>query len=114
MILYNCITSPSNEEEYIITKFDNDFNVEATYTTSLSECDCPAGTRDTCRHRTMLPIFLASEHVNDNWFYNYDTHGWHKITSQELLGIAEDLVEPEGPSALVATPSKDEPLRRRI
>ncbi len=92
MILYNCCTNGDEDGSYVITKFDDLMDVEASYTTSLETCECPAGVRDTCRHRKMLPIFIASGHIDDNWFYNYDTHGWHKI-GQEDIFVDQD-VEP--------------------
>jgi len=74
MTFYNCKTTAENT--YQMTKFDDDLNVESSYEVSLEECQCPAGSRDTCRHRKMLPIFLAEEAVDKPMFYNYDTHQW--------------------------------------
>jgi hypothetical protein len=58
----------------------------------------------------MLPIFIAAEHIDDNWFYNYDTHGWHKLGPEDIEGIEPDAdanepaeLVPEGPSAPVAS-----------
>lgn len=72
--LYNCRHSG---DQYRISKFDGDtMNVESSYLTTLSECDCPAGVRDTCRHRTMLHKFLARNAVNTHWMYDHDRDGW--------------------------------------
>ena len=72
-ILYNCRHSG---DQYRITKFDSDMNPQGSYLTSLEECECPAGVRPTCRHRTMLPKFIARQHVGDEWMFDYDRGGW--------------------------------------
>ena len=72
-ILYNCRHAG---DQYRITKFDSDMNVESSYLCTPSECDCPAGVRPTCRHREMLPRFLHRGHIGDEWFYDYDRGGW--------------------------------------
>jgi hypothetical protein len=71
--LYNC---RHDGDQYRISKFDPDFNVESSYLCTLTECECPAGHRPTCRHRQMLPRFLQREHVGDEWFYDFDRGGW--------------------------------------
>lgn len=68
MILYNC---KHDGVEYRITKFV-DGNPESSYLCTHSECECPAGPRDTCRHRQMLPHMLQCEIVNTHWFYNFN------------------------------------------
>jgi len=73
MTLYNCRHSG---DQYRITKFDSDMNVESSYLTDGRECDCLAGVRPTCRHREMLPRFLQRQHVGDEWFFDYDRGGW--------------------------------------
>lgn len=86
MILYNL---RSGLGPTIITKFDDDMNVEASYEVSREACTCPAGVRSTCRHRQMLP-FLEPK-ANTDWFYCFDDNTWHRPLSDE------DEVEPEGP-----------------
>src|SRR6266403_5314053 len=71
--LYNCHT---DGDQYRITKFDSFGNVESTYLCTVDECECPAGHRPSCRHRHMLPRFIAKEAVNTFWFYDYDRQGW--------------------------------------
>ncbi len=71
-ILYNCHTDGG---QYRITKF-NDGEVESTYLCTVDECECPAGVRPTCRHRHMLPRFIAKGAVNSFYFYDYDRQGW--------------------------------------
>jgi len=57
-----------------ITKFV-DGEVEASYSVSESECECPAGHRHTCRHRQMLPTMLAHGIADTHWFYLHDRGG---------------------------------------
>jgi len=87
MILYSLRSSDSG---YQITKFDDDLNPEATYTVSLSECDCPAGVRPTCRHRKMLGVMV--DRCDSAWFYNYDTGEWHDPFSSSTPPV--ELLEP--------------------
>src|SRR5258708_6732215 len=72
-ILYNCRHSG---DQYRITKFDSEMNPMSSYLCSLEECDCPRGPHPTCRHRQMLPQFIARQHVGDEWFLDYDRGGW--------------------------------------
>lgn len=78
MILYNCKRSTDRDETYILTKFDDDMNIESSYNTSLTECECPAGSRNTCRHRQMLPQFLAYGYEDTENFFCYDDQTWHQ------------------------------------
>lgn len=71
--LYNCKHSG---DQYRITKFTSDFDVEASYLCDLHSCECPAGHRPKCRHREMLPKFIAREAVGSNWFFDHDRGGW--------------------------------------
>lgn len=74
IFLYSCYHSG---DQYRITKFSTpDFNVESSYLCDATGCDCPAGHRPTCRHREMLPKFLAREAVGTQWMYDYDRGGW--------------------------------------
>jgi len=72
-ILYNCRHSG---DQYRITKFDSEMNPLSSYLCSLEECDCPRGPHPTCRHRQMLPKFIARQHVGDEWFLDFDRGGW--------------------------------------
>lgn len=76
-VLYNAKSFFDRDQSYVITKFDDDMNIESTYTTSLTECDCPAGQRVTCRHRQMLPHFIAMDYADSNWFFCFDDQTWH-------------------------------------
>lgn len=66
--LYNLHTEGS---DFRITKFV-DGEVESSYICSVTECECPAGHRASCRHRQMLPDMIAHDIVNTHWFYHYD------------------------------------------
>jgi hypothetical protein len=61
---------------YRVTKFDDDLEVENSYLTSERECTCPAGHRDTCRHRQMLPAFIEQQRVDTFWFLDWDNQKW--------------------------------------
>ena len=72
-ILYNC---RHDGDQYRITKFDDDMNPQSSYLCTEIECECPAGVRPSCRHRSMLPKFLMRKHVGDEWFFDFDRGGW--------------------------------------
>lgn len=80
-ILYNCHT---DGDEYRITKF-SDGEVESSYLCSTDECQCPAGSQPTCRHRQMLPMFLNRGAVDTFWFLDWDRKGWVSNEPAELL-----------------------------
>jgi hypothetical protein len=73
MSLYNM---KENGSGYQITKFDEDLNPEATYSTGDVSCNCKAGGRPTCRHRQMLPLFQVTARVNTGWFYDFEGENW--------------------------------------
>jgi hypothetical protein len=73
MSLYNAKTSNG---AFRITKFDGNLEVESSYLTTVKECECPAGSRPTCRHRQMLPEFIAHERVDTYWFLDWDHRKW--------------------------------------
>lgn len=78
-------------DEYRCTKFNSDFDVESSYTLSLEECTCPAGHRPMCRHREMLPKFIARDHIGDNWLFDYDRGGWVQgIPSEAIIAEADE------------------------
>ncbi len=79
-ILYNCRHSG---DQYRITKFDSEMNPLSSYLCSLEECDCPRGPHPTCRHRQMLPKFIARQHVGDEWFFDFDRGGWVQMGPPE-------------------------------
>lgn len=69
MTTYNCKHSG---DQYQITKFNRHGEVESSYLCDHVSCQCPAGVRDTCRHRLMLPTFLSEGLVNSNLFLDWD------------------------------------------
>lgn len=87
-ILYNAKT---DGDHYRITKF-SDGEVESSYLCSTTECQCPAGQRPSCRHRLMLPMFIARGAVNSFWFLDFERKGW---VSNELKEPAMHWTDPE-------------------
>ena len=84
----------SAPDQYIVTKFDLDYNMESMYGLSAEGCLCPAGHRSTCRHRKMLPLFLQHNHVDDGWFLDWDTRLWRKPLSEPAPLSTEDKPTP--------------------
>lgn len=74
--LYSCRHSG---DQYRITKLSPELDVESSYLCTLAECECPQGHRPICRHRTMLPLFLARGAIDTHWFYDYDRGGWVQV-----------------------------------
>lgn len=68
MSIYN---AHHDGDQYRITKF-TDGNPESSYLCTHSECTCPAGHRDSCRHRQMLPEMIDRGLVNSHLFLNWD------------------------------------------
>ncbi len=97
MPLYNCRHAG---DQYRISKFTEDMNVESSYLCTESECDCPAGARPTCRHRQMLPRFLARGAVGNEWFFDYDRGGWVQMGDEwkwgDMTVRAEEPAPPRG------------------
>jgi hypothetical protein len=56
-------------------ELDKEGKVKA-YTTTVTECDCPAGHRTSCRHRAMLPEFIETKRVNTAWLLDFDNQQW--------------------------------------
>lgn len=114
--LYNCKHSG---DQYKITKFDSDFNVEASYLCTLDACECPAGHRPTCRHRQMLPKFINRNYVGTEYFFDFDRGGWVQgwkeepaeapATNKELDVALDTIMQPEfgASAALLSEPSKE-------
>lgn len=88
MSLYNC---KSDGDQYRISKFTNDLNVEASYLTDGAECDCPAGHRPACRHRIMLARFIAKDAIAGQWFHNYEANQWIRAMSDDEPNTLGDL-----------------------
>ncbi len=105
MTLYNC---RHDGDQYRITKFNDDINVESSYLCTLEECECPRGPHHTCRHRQMLPNFIAKGHVGDEWFFDFDRGGWVQGEAQ----WAEAVLSPN--EILDDIPMKEPPSPSRI
>lgn len=91
-ILYNCKHAG---DEYRITKFEDDAPI-SSYLCTFDECDCQAGQRPTCRHRQMLPLFIAREAVDTGWWYDYDRGGWvDNRTEDDLVESHSTVVSAE-------------------
>ncbi len=89
MSLYNM---KSSDDGFIITKFDDDLNVESSYeyhvmTNGADVCHCPAGQRPSCRHRQMFP--LLQTRVDSAWFLDFDTRAWVDPTGEAALSEPE-------------------------
>ncbi len=87
MALYNC---KSADGSYRITKFDTDLNPEGSYLVSDEACECPAGVRPTCRHRQMLPKFLARDAVDQPIYYAFEEDVWLEPVEAQLEDSAEN------------------------
>lgn len=85
-----------HNDTFRMTKFDADLNVESSYELTATDCACPQAHRPTCRHRKMFPIFMASGHVNDNWFYNFERETFEKLANEEPASEAPEGLFPEG------------------
>jgi len=70
----------TGENTWEVTKADKDFECSEVYSVSLIQgyynCSCFAGSRETCRHRQMIPEFIAEEAVNTNKWYWFDKRKW--------------------------------------
>lgn len=136
-ILYSLRRHPSG---FMIAKFDADMNVAAIYhlrsiPMGYYACECPAGARPNCKHRRMVPIFLASNAVDSDRFYCYETQMWHRpiptygegeasaAIASAASGVEQRVEQPtkqsphagEGPepSTLAAIPSPSPSVSRR-
>lgn len=86
MSLYNI---KSSIDGFIITKFDDDLNVESSYeyhtmSNGPDVCHCPAGQRPTCRHRQMFPMLQLR--VDSPWMLDFDTRQWVDPTGEAATG----------------------------
>ena len=102
--LYSLRTSPTGE--FTILKFDRDYNLQSCYALSAASCTCPQGERGKpCRHRKILPEFIAKGHTNDGWFLDWDTRLWREPIGEaasplELEATANDATASERSESL--------------
>lgn len=92
MILYNLKTDKGaaayGTEQYTITKFDDELNVESSYLVTRTGCLCPQGHKDTCRHRKMLPLMV--DRADSAWFYCFDDKQWYDPTGEARFEQVEE------------------------
>lgn len=69
MAIYNCKHAG---DQYQITKFNRDGEIESSYLCDHVACQCPARQQPSCRHRQMLSTFLTEGLVNSNLFLDWD------------------------------------------
>lgn len=107
---------------FIITKYDSiGFEVLSQYhMADAITCECPAGHRDTCRHRQMLPQML--DLIDSPTLYRFEDGKRFEFVEGKLTPVIEakpftvaDLVRPEAATegtegSIVERPS----FRRRI
>lgn len=66
-----------------VKKFDEDFRLSDTYYVDKNPnptermCTCFAGTKDTCRHRQIVTLFLTNGIIDSNKLYNFDKAKWY-------------------------------------
>jgi hypothetical protein len=74
-MLYNL---KSIKDKFLMTKFSDDLELQASYILSDGDCNCPSGIHGRyCRHKRIRKLFVDQGKVNSEWFYNYDTGKWH-------------------------------------
>lgn len=86
--------------DYRITKIV-DGEVESSYTMTERECTCPAGHRQSCRHRQMIPDMLARGIVNTHWFWDFDLHrvvDFNGMLKSNFDAMQELAKQPDNPS----------------
>jgi hypothetical protein len=110
--LYSLRSTPK-EGEYIVTKFDPDYNVDSLYALNATECMCPAGHKPKCRHRTMLPMFLAQHHVDDGWFLDWDTRLWRKPVGEDASAYEATLADQLTLPCVAPGPQQDPLVTRQ-
>lgn len=92
MILYSVRAIASG---YLIAKFDEAFDVEATYEVSPSACTCPAfHRRQTCKHQDILAKFITRSKIDSEWFYCREADSWHNPLGLESMPRTEPAMKP--------------------
>lgn len=72
MTLYNLF---STSKGTCITKWDDDFNVAASYIVGDRDCTCPA--RKPCKHMEMYRQLYGQ--IDKNTFYDPDTDSYYEL-----------------------------------
>lgn len=105
--LYSLRSTPT-PGEFSIMKFDEDYAVESLYALSATTCTCLQGHKPKCKHRRMLPLFLAAGHVDDGWFLDWTTRLWHHPLADA------DAPAPLADPALMGDAEHAEEIARRL
>jgi hypothetical protein len=77
------------ETKFVISKFNDDFDLLSRYDIDIGpkggiNCTCPAATRRgpkhgfNCRHRDILKQFQRTGHIDDGWFFCFETEQWRE------------------------------------
>jgi hypothetical protein len=103
MTLYNL---RSALDDYRITKFTADLDVESSYLMADAgngsfACECPAGTRPTCRHRQMLHDLLPL--LDTPYFWDFERKV--AVDANDNLRPAEETVEDTSEDAFGPLPN---------
>lgn len=85
----------SHDGGFSITKFDADLNPLDTYQVSPDACTCPAGVRPSCRHRQMLPVFIAADAIDQPMFWSFEEQAWFRL--DEPSSEPSPIPEPSQP-----------------
>lgn len=86
MSLYNL---KHDGDQYRVTKFDDDLNVESSYLMTATECTCPAGHRPTCRHRQMFSTLV--QRIGSSWMFDFDKIEWvGGVAGEDTVRSTED------------------------
>lgn len=98
MILYSARTIL---DSILLAKFDEAFNVEATYLVGPNGCDCPA--KKPCKHQAIAKEFATKGRLNADWFYCWFDGTWH-----------QPLAAPAGSLGTVTEPATNSPPSLRM
>ena len=97
--------------QYRVTKFDTDLNVESSYLMTATECTCPAGSRPTCRHRQMFRDLLPR--IGSHWMFDFDQGQWvatdlsESAKDEDVIGYEIENASAEGRATGETVPTHD-------
>lgn len=75
--LYNC---RHDGDQYRITKFTDQMEVESSYLVDPTACECPAfDKRGRCKHQEMLPYFINRKAVDSGEMFDWERGGWVRM-----------------------------------
>lgn len=107
---------------YIIAKFDDDFNIDATYNLTDTDdtnhpvhCDCPSWPRKhSCKHTQMLDKFLQRGKIDTDWMYDPKTSSWHQPLADKPSVTLDDELEAHDQSETPAVQPQPSSVARRF